>query len=345
MDQQDVISAVNFPGNNPNHLLEHAIQQIGNPIVIIDTMDRIVWANNAFTSYSGFSIDETASAAVNAVFEFANGIGSYKHVPVSPTDADATWTRQLRVKTAGGRSRYAQEIVSVLRDGAGDVTHYVSVLHDMEQAGDAVHTEILRAGRDPLTGLPGRSQILQALDRGLHGAKKDASLLAVIFLDLDGFKQINDVYGHLAGDAVLQAVSARLTGAVRNSDSVGRFGGDEFVIVLPALSGRAAAREIGRKLVEQMAHPFAMKSGFHYIGASVGVAFSPEHGSDASTLLAHADAAMYAAKRNGGGRLAIFRNASASSPCPRFREELPALLTPGAGSSWHPPANPGAPEH
>lgn len=316
-------------------LLGMAIENIGNPIVIIDTEDRIVWANHAFSNYSGLSIQEVIGFPTNSVFKYTDGIASYRSLIPQYSEAESSWNRHLTVKADTGRERHAQEIVTVLRDCEGQITHYVSVLHDMATTYDALQIELVRAGRDPLTGLAGRAQIFEAIVEGIRSQHANDSLLALLFVDLDGFKQVNDIYGHLAGDALLQAVSSRLLGTVRATDTVGRFGGDEFVIVLPSVANHAVARDIGRKLVEQLAQPFAMESGFHRIGASIGMSFSPEHGNDGSALLSRADTAMYAAKRAGGNRLMVFRgNDDACSPChARHTSPLPALLSPVVGAA------------
>ena len=216
----------------------------------------------------------------------------------------------------------------MMLDANGNATHFVSILHDMTEADQALDLERLRANHDPLTGLAGRVPLTIALEKGLRTAEQTDTMLALIFLDLDGFKQINDAHGHLAGDALLRAVGARLLGVVRSTDTVGRFGGDEFVVVLPSLKRRDTAKEVARKLIEQLSQPFVLPSGMHRISASAGLAFYPDHGNDCSTLLGRADEAMYFAKRNGGRQLAV-----AAPDVPPLRDrrmpvtDLPVLLS------------------
>ncbi len=155
------------------------------------------------------------------------------------------------------------------------------------------------ANFDPLTGLPNlrltTEQLHQAVDRagqGRHGC-------AVLFIDLDGFKEINDTLGHAAGDEVLRQIAQRLAGCVRSSDTAGRIGGDEFIIVLTVIDDAADAQRVAVKLMTVLREPIKVYGTVCRVGASVGIAVYPEHGLNAATLLAQADEAMYAIKRGG----------------------------------------------
>ena len=305
-------------------LLQKAIELAGDPIIIVNSNDQLVWVNKAFEICSGIPLEDIFGLSAPSIFYCEAGRASYSLLADSAMAADDIWTRRIAIERADGTEYGAEEIITVLRDPDGQVSHYVSVLHDQTGANHVMHLERLRANQDPVTGLANRTQVLEALDTGLREAARTEGLLALIFIDLDGFKQINDTHGHLAGDALLRAVGSRLQGAVRCSDTVGRFGGDEFVIVLPSLEHRSIARDVGRKLVEQLMQPFAMESGFHQIGASVGMAFYPDHGADPRTLIARADTAMYCAKRQGGSQLAISTPVACTG---RRASELPALLS------------------
>ncbi|MFL6706622.1 MAG: diguanylate cyclase domain-containing protein [Massilia sp.] len=311
-------------------LLQKAIELAGDPIVIVNSNDQIVWVNKAFEICSGIQSADILGLSAPSIFYCASGRASYALLSTSAMAANDIWTRRIAIERADGSEYGAEEIITVLRDPDGQVSHYVSVLHDQTGANHAIHLERLRANQDPVTGLANRTKVLEALDAGLHEAAGTQGLMALIFIDLDGFKQINDTHGHLAGDALLRAVGSRLQGAVRSSDTVGRFGGDEFVIVLPFLEHRSIAKEIARKLVEQLMQPFAMESGFHRIGASVGMAFYPDHGADPKTLIARADTAMYCAKRQGGSQLAISTPPVFSGRRACALRDLPALLSGGA---------------
>lgn len=160
--------------------------------------------------------------------------------------------------------------------------------------------ERLQAGiADELTGLPTRTALHQALQQALARAARQSHPLAVVFIDLDGFKQVNDTAGHDAGDQVLRTVASRLRGVLRGSDVVGRVGGDEFVAVVESFDGVADVLKVGRKLVRAAAEPIPVGEAVHQVGASVGIALFPDDGTDAATLMKAADEAMYGIKRNG----------------------------------------------
>lgn len=162
--------------------------------------------------------------------------------------------------------------------------------------------ERLRAsGSDELTGLPTRGGVQQALDHALAQVAREGGGVMVMFIDLDGFKAVNDGAGHDAGDAVLREVARRLREALRGSDVLGRVGGDEFVVVSSAPLHSLQAYRLGRKLVRAAAEPVVHAGQTHQVGASVGLALYPEDGRDAASLWKAADAAMYEAKRAGKG--------------------------------------------
>ena len=160
---------------------------------------------------------------------------------------------------------------------------------------------------DFLTDLPNRSLLLERLTQAIAHAQRQDTQLAVLFLDLDRFKVINDSLGHGIGDGVLRLVAARLLAALRATDTASRQGGDEFLLLLPEIAGEAAVREIGDKLCTAIAAPYLVDGQQINIGVTVGVSLYPRDGADAATLISNADVAMYDAKRNGRGRCHFYR--------------------------------------
>jgi diguanylate cyclase (GGDEF)-like protein len=152
------------------------------------------------------------------------------------------------------------------------------------------------AQHDPLTCLPNRALFSDRIARAISLAKRDKTRLALLYLDLDNFKPINDTYGHAMGDRVLGLVASRLIAAVRESDTVGRIGGDEFVVLLPVIASNDNAQTVGLKILESLREPMVFDGTTVSVSASIGVATFPEHGADEVELFKAADAAMYAAK-------------------------------------------------
>ena len=170
------------------------------------------------------------------------------------------------------------------------------------------------AYHDHLTGLPNRALLSDRLDQALAAARRHQRLLAVLFLDLDRFKAINDAAGHHVGDGLLTAVASRLKACVREEDTVSRLGGDEFVILLSNLSETGVVQEIAHKIVEAVSQPFEIDGRVIYIGTSVGISLFPDGGESAAALLKAADTAMYQAKQEGRGSYCFFTVGEHGSP-------------------------------
>lgn len=155
------------------------------------------------------------------------------------------------------------------------------------------------ASHDGLTGLPNRALTMDRLAVALASARRNGAMVALLFVDLDGFKAVNDTLGHDAGDIVLKEVAGKLRSCVRETDTVARFGGDEFVIVLTEVKAKAAATKVARKVIESLSRPIPLDGEEATVGASIGIALYPDHGKTPETLLEQADSAMYAVKRRG----------------------------------------------
>jgi len=200
-----------------------------------------------------------------------------------------------------------------LYDAEGVVTGVIGVATDVTER-QRLEEELRHCARhDALTGLPNRTVLHERLREALGVGRDDAGVddagveptLALLLLDLDGFKEVNDTLGHAHGDALLQQVAARLTQAVRPVDMVARLGGDEFALVVP-VANAVGAEAVATALGIALEAPFLVEGHTLHLGASIGIALGPAHGRDGATLLRHADVAMYAAKRGGGGGYAVY---------------------------------------
>jgi diguanylate cyclase (GGDEF)-like protein len=188
----------------------------------------------------------------------------------------------------------------------GRVTKALGVVQDISEFHRTTQTLRHQAHNDALTGLTNRSQLEDHLGSALRLAQRTGSKLSLLFIDLDGFKGINDTIGHDIGDALLREVSKRLRNAIRASDLVARWGGDEFAVVVQGMMHEADAGLVALSIAEQISTPFMIENHEFTISASVGVAIYPRDGKDSQKLLRHADMAMYQAKRSGGGTISFY---------------------------------------
>jgi len=170
------------------------------------------------------------------------------------------------------------------------------------------------ATHDSLTGLPNRTLFIDRLQQAAHTAKRDGSIFAVFILDVDRFKEVNDTLGHYNGDRLLKQIALRLSGTVRESDTLARIGGDEFGFILPRLKEQANVEKIAHKIKKSFAIPFVLENLSLEVAVSIGTTIFPEHGTDADTLIQRADVAMYVAKQDNLGLVVYSKKFDANSP-------------------------------
>ena len=216
---------------------------------------------------------------------------------------DVTARREAADAVRRARDELEVRVLERTAELAGANTRLQAEIVERRQAEARVHH---MAYHDSLTGLPNRLLLSDRLDRALLAAERTGRSLAVMFLDLDRFKTINDTLGHVAGDQLLKEVATRLCGAVRASDTVARLGGDEFVVLLPGLRARDEATQVADKIIDVLAQPFPLEGHVLHVTPSIGICVYPDDGIDAETLMRHADAAMYHAKAAGRNNYQFF---------------------------------------
>jgi diguanylate cyclase (GGDEF)-like protein/PAS domain S-box-containing protein len=223
------------------------------------------------------------------------------------------------LRTRDGRRLRIEEHRTPLRGEAGDELGAVIVFRDVTER--AEHEEAMRrlAYRDELTGLANRTSLFDRLSLELAHARRNREGLALLYLDLDEFKAVNDELGHHAGDALLRTVAERLRTTLRAGDTIARMGGDEFTVILPSVGGPDEARAAASKVLRALLAPVELEGRTLEPGGSIGVALFPADGDQPEALLRRADEAMYRAKQLGGRRIELGRAA-------------PALAQPGAGN-------------
>ncbi|MCB1916171.1 MAG: EAL domain-containing protein [Rhodocyclaceae bacterium] len=275
-------------------------------ILITDTARRIIDVNPAFEQLTGYSREEVVGLSPAVMRSGMHDDTFYRGI-WDEIDRNGFWRGEIWNRRKSGELAAQLETISVVRDVRGEIKHYIGIFSDItkmvEQQNEMQHL----AHHDALTGLPNRVLLSDRLQRAMGLARRHENLLAVCYLDLDGFKPINDRYGHAAGDMLLVAVAARLTALLRESDSVARLGGDEFVLLLGDIADRADCVRVLDRLVAGLGEAYLIDEQHSVqIAASVGVALFPSDDVDADTLLRHADQAMYVAKEAGRGRYSIF---------------------------------------
>ncbi len=210
-----------------------------------------------------------------------------------------------RVRKDGQRF-WCTGVIGALHDMDGKVKGFVEIMRDNTERRIAEQNVFFLANHDPLTGLANRARFLERLHEALLNADRDNTHCALLLLDLDRFKGINDSLGHHAGDRLLKEVATRLIDCVRETDTVARLGGDEFVVILTRLKSLPAAELIAENIIRELGKPYDIEGHTVNSGASVGIAMYPEDGGEAGDLLQKADLAMYRAKSNGRNRYRVF---------------------------------------
>jgi len=208
----------------------------------------------------------------------------------------------FRFRRRDGTDLWAIFSANLLVDEQGRFLGAMGVVTDITERRSFEKRQLRVTQHDPLTGLPNRTLLDDRLGQALAQARRYHSKVAVLFVDLDRFKPVNDTLGHQAGDAILKEVAAKLACRVRQIDTVARYGGDEFVVILQNLGDAEEAGHLAEAFVELLSQPFCVDGKTCLLGGSIGISLFPEDGEDGPTLLRHADLAMYRAKEEGGNR-------------------------------------------
>lgn len=290
--------------------------------LIADGNAKVIAINAAFTALT--DMDETAVLGryVPDLLERQPdpAIGA---VMLKAAQRDGQWQGEIHNRRPGGGFRTLWITLTALRDGdGGTISHYIAVLSNVSALKSAQAKLDYQAHHDPLTGLPNRALLGKRLDGALQKARAAGSELALLFVDLDRFKTINDSLGHAVGDQVLREVAGRFGAALPERDAVVRFGGDEFVIVVEQVTERAAVERVAQAVIDQITAPIVVNGQELFVGASIGIALFPHDADDAAGLLQRADAAMYHAKDRGRDGYEFATDIGAPSSLQRLQLEV-----------------------
>ena len=261
---------------------------------------RILFANAGFETLTGFAPADVAGQPLSVLHIADEEAEVMERLRVHLLREVAFEGEAIASRSDG--SRYVLELhVMPIRDGAEELTHWVCILRDVSDRKAHLAALEHQALHDVLTDLPNRVLLLDRLEQAILGSARQGTDLALLIMDLDRFKEVNDTFGHHIGDQLLMQVGPRLRTQIRASDTIARLGGDEFAILLPSVADAETAVATGKKLIRALETPFLVDEHAFYIGASVGIALAPAHGNDAATLLRRADVAMYIAKQSNSG--------------------------------------------
>ncbi|MDP2880858.1 MAG: EAL domain-containing protein [Azonexus sp.] len=286
-------------------LLASAVQHSGEAILITDVHNNIITVNPAFTRLTGYSAEEAAGRNPRFLSAGRTTPEEYARMWEGITEK-GFWQGEIwdRRKDGGIYPKWIS--ISVIRDEEGKILYHIAHFTDVstERATEERLHHI--AHHDVLTGLLNRLSLKGRMDQALATARRDGSRVAVMFIDLDRFKVINDTLGHHMGDELLIEVARRLRESVRDSDVVARLGGDEFVIMLSGVDHTSSIALIAEKLVLSVGHSYQIGGYDLYTSPSIGIAIFPTDGLDGETLMKNADAAMYHAKAAGRNNFQFF---------------------------------------
>ncbi|CAG2151323.1 hypothetical protein LMG31506_04386 [Cupriavidus yeoncheonensis] len=291
-------------------------------VIITDKVGTITKVNPAFTKLTGYTEAEVLGRNPSMWSSGRQPPEFYREM-FRCLEADGSWTGEIWNRRKCGELYL--ESISISRIGGADDAHYAAICSDITRQKMEEEQREYLATHDPLTDLPNRLLFNERLKHAIARAHRASSLVAVMFVDLDHFKEINDSLGHQAGDETLRTVAQRLRGGLREADTVARLGGDEFAVVLEDLHAHFQIEPIASKLLASVGEPILAVGNTVQVTPSIGISVYPDDGVDPRLLVERADHAMYAAKRAGKNAVRFFEEAAAESARAK-NEESPMPL-------------------
>lgn len=263
---------------------------------------RITYLNNTGKKWLGLRSRKKALGQPFHDFVLPEDRKKFKDAVKGLKDADLI----METRLAGVKNKTIFTEMTLQKTDAGGKGSFMIQAHDITERKEDEERILFQANYDELTGLPNRALFLDRLNQTLANAERTRTNVGVMFIDLDGFKLVNDTLGHDVGDLLLQETSERLKKCVRNTDTVSRFGGDEFTILMPNLHDPRDAPLVASRILESIAQPFHLKGNDSFVSTSIGITVYPEDAKEAGDLLRNADSAMYQAKERGKANYQFF---------------------------------------
>ncbi|HZV65542.1 MAG TPA: EAL domain-containing protein, partial [Telluria sp.] len=274
------------------------LEHIADGVMVIDARGRIIATNPAFTQITGYTESEALGQDSSLTRSSRHDETFYQALWEDLVES-GFWRGEIWNMRKNGELYLEWLTVSAVRDNLGVITHYVGVFSDITKVKESQDKLDHMAHHDPLTALPNRLLFHDRLQHALQRAGRDGEQLAILFIDLDRFKNVNDTLGHHIGDELLKQVAIALTGRLRDGDTLARLGGDEFIVLLENVDGAFGAGHVAEKLMAMFEQPFIVADYELFVTGSVGISLFPNDATDLNMLIRNADVAMYQAKARG----------------------------------------------
>lgn len=289
-------------------LLTRSLESSDNAVLVVDVRDPVmpvVFVNAAFASMTGCSREEARASTLSMITGSMEEPRDVELIRTTIANGEAA-TFTVRNLRRNGMPFWNQLSLAPVKDEDGGITHYTAIMKDVSEKKEHERQLAYQATHDVLTGLANRALLEDHLEHDIQLARRSGKQLAVMFIDLDAFKPINDTLGHRIGDQVLINVARRLNCAIRPTDTLARFGGDEFVLLLPNLETEREAELVADRILHEVGQAHRVGSHELYVTASIGISFLPEDLDAPTRMLQQADMAMYKAKQQGRNAYVIF---------------------------------------
>jgi len=273
--------------------------------MVTDADSSIIDVNPTFSRITGYTRDEIVGRKPSILQSGRHDAGFYRDM-WNALQEHGHWSGEVWNRRKSGEVFPEWIEINAVPDDKGNVRRWVAQFNDISEKKNAEEQIWRQANFDVLTNLPNRSMFHDRLGQEIKQARRKGKRLALLFLDLDRFKEVNDTLGHDMGDLLLKHVALRLKESVRDSDTIARLGGDEFIIILNELQESAVVGTIAQKILDRLATPFMLKANSVFVSASLGITLYPDDGDNLEVLMKNADQAMYAAKREGRNRYNYF---------------------------------------
>lgn len=287
------------------HLASSIYRNSSEAVMVTDAHNRIVAINPAFTKITGYTLDD-ARGKDPSIFHSGRHNADFFQAIWQEVACKGSWQGEVWNRRKNGETFPSWLTINVIRSENGDIQRHVVMGSDI--SGKVRSDELIwrQANYDFLTNLPNRYMFQDRLEQEIRESLRHNSLLALLFIDLDHFKDINDTLGHPVGDQLLVEAATRIKSCIRASDTVARMSGDEFTVILPRLENTLDGEKVTKQIIRVLAEPYTIANKAIYVQASAGITFCPNDAAEAAQLISNADQAMYAAKASGRNRLRYF---------------------------------------